>query len=323
MRLYTSRLLIEDQSNILIQTEQSVNKMQLALTGANGQLGKTIQQQWASAPISERYELHPFDKQLDITDFASLENKLSASGVSVIINAAAYTEVDGAEQDAEARRLAFAVNEDGPANLALWAKSSGARLIHLSTDFVFDGTASSPYREQDATNPLGVYGASKLAGELAVAKILPSDSVIVRASWLYSQYNKNFLKTTLRLMVEKDSLAVVNDQTGSPTSTSALTHFLFNIVCSEKGNGIYHFSDKGVISWYDFAVAIQEEGIKAGLLEKSIPISSISTAQYPTLATRPAYSVLDCTRAEADFACTTAPWREQLRQVIQCIQDRD
>jgi dTDP-4-dehydrorhamnose reductase len=298
-----------------------VNKKQLLLTGADGQLGETIQQQWSSAPISQRYDLHAFAKQqLDITDSDSLGNRLNALAIDVIINAAAYTAVDKAEEHEEG---AFAVNKDGPKNLALWAKFAGAKLIHISTDFVFDGTNRAPYREQDTTNPLGVYGASKLAGELAVTEILPNDSIVVRASWVYSQYKNNFVKTMLRLMAEKESLNVVNDQIGSPTSTNSLTSFIFDVISSEKGSGIYHWSDQGAISWYDFAMAIQEEGLAAGLLDNSIPISPISTDLYATPATRPAYSVLDCAKAEADFVCTMAPWREQLQRVIQSMQDRD
>jgi dTDP-4-dehydrorhamnose reductase len=297
-----------------------VNKKQLLLTGADGQLGKTIQQQWSSAPISQRYDLHAFTKQqLDITDSDSLANTLNPLAIDVIINAAAYTAVDKAEEHEQG---AFDVNKDGPKNLALWAKSAGAKLVHISTDFVFDGANRAPYGEQDTTNPLGVYGASKLAGELTVTEILPNDSIVIRASWLYSQYNNNFVKTMLRLMTEKESLNVVNDQIGSPTSSNSLTSLLFDVVLSEKGSGIYHWSDQGAISWYDFAVAVQEEGLAAGLLDNAIPISPISTDQYPTPATRPAYSVLDCSRAEVEFTCATAPWREQLQRVIQEMHER-
>lgn len=295
-----------------------MRKKILVLTGASGQLGKTIQQLWPSAPIANSFDLHVLDReQLDITDYNAIENSLSAMTVSVIINAAAYTAVDGAEENDASKALAFSVNERGPKNLALWAHSNNTRLLHISTDFVFDGTGSSPYKTDDETRPLGIYGASKLAGEQAVMNTLRHSSIIVRASWLYSQYNNNFVKTMLRLMSERETLNVVSDQIGAPTSTRSLTELLFNIAASKKAKGIYHWSDKGVLSWYDFAVAIQQEGLAAGLLENSIPITAISTDQYPTAAARPAYCVLDCSRAETDFACTTAPWREQLKQVIQ------
>ncbi len=298
-----------------------MSKKSLVLTGASGQLGKTIQQLWASAAIANSFDLHAFDReQLDITDYNAIENSLSAMTVSVIINAAAYTAVDAAEENAASKALAFGVNAQGPENLALWARSNNTRLLHISTDFVFDGTGSSPYKTDDATRPLGIYGASKLAGEQVVTGVLPRSSIVVRTSWLYSQYRNNFVKTMLRLMSQRQSLNVVGDQIGAATSTRSLTQLLFNIVAREQAHGLYHWSDKGALSWYDFAVAIQQEGLAAGLLENSIPITAIASDQYPTAAARPAYSVLDCSRAEQDFACAVAPWREQLGLVIQALK---
>jgi dTDP-4-dehydrorhamnose reductase len=301
-----------------------VNKSRLVLTGANGQLGKTIQKLWAQAPISDTFELLALDRQqLDIADSVSIQHALNDTEVDVIINAAANTAVDGAEENEGNKCQAFAVNEQGPKNLALWAKSNGSRLIQLSTDFVFDGTASSPYKTDDSPNPLGNYGASKLAGERAVAEILPGNSIVLRTSWLYSQYNDNFLKTMLRLMAERECLDVVSDQTGSPTSTGSVSQLIFKIVASGKEYGIYHWSDLAVISWYEFARAIQEEALAAGLIRHSIPINPISTDQYPTLATRPAFSVLDCSNTEADFACVRTPWREQLKLVIRELAQQE
>ena len=229
--------------------------------------------------------------------------------------------MDAAEESEVNAGLAFAVNELGPKNLARWAQAADARLIHISTDFVFDGTASIPYQTDAKPNPHGVYATSKLAGEQAVLEALPNNTIILRASWLYSQYNGNFVKTMLRLLATRDSIAVVDDQIGAPTSTRPLSELLFNIAASENGNGIYHWSDDGSISWYHFAVAIQEEGVGAGLLAHSIPIEPITTAEYSTLAARPAFSVLDRSRTEADFACTAMPWREQLKLVIQDLAD--
>jgi len=301
-----------------------VSKKTLVLTGANGQLGKTIQKLWDAAPIHDCFHLLAFDKQqLDITDPQSLQRALNGLKVDVIINAAAYTAVDAAEESEVNADLAFAINEQGPKNLARWAQAADARLIHISTDFVFDGTASIPYQTDAKPNPRGVYAASKLAGEQAVLEVLPNNATILRASWLYSQYNGNFVKTMLRLLATRESIAVVDDQIGAPTSTRPLSELLFNIAASENGNGIYHWSDDGSISWYDFAVAIQEEGIDAGLLAHSIPIEPITTAEYSTLAARPAYSVLDRSSTEADFACTATPWREQLKLVIQDLADRE
>ena len=300
-----------------------MTKKTLVLTGANGQLGKTIQKLWDPAPIHDCFRLLAYDRrQLDITDPQSIQRALNGLKIDVIINAAAYTAVDAAEQSEVNAGLAFAVNERGPKNLAHWAQGADARLIHISTDFVFDGTAASPYPADARPNPRGVYAASKLAGEQAVLEALPKHAIILRASWLYSQYDGNFVKTMLRLLATRDSIAVVDDQIGAPTSTRSLSEVLFNIAASDKGNGIYHWSDDGSISWYHFAVAIQEEGVSTGLLAHSIPIKPITTDEYPTAATRPAYSVLDRSRTEADFACTATPWREQLKLVIQDLADR-
>ena len=295
-----------------------MSKKTLVLTGANGQLGKTIQKLWGPAPIHDRFHLLAFDeRQLDITDPHSIQRALNDLKVDLIINAAAYTAVDAAEESEVNAGLAFAVNERGPKNLARWAQIADARLVHISTDFVFDGTATSPYPTDARPNPAGVYAARKLAGEKGVLKARPNQEIILRASWLYSQYNSNFVKTMLRLLATRASIAVVDDQIGAPTSTRSLSELLFNIAASENGNGVYHWSDEGSISWYHFAVAIQEEGVAAGLLAHSIPIKPITTDEYPTLAARPAYSVLDRSRTEADFACTARPWREQLKRVIQ------
>lgn len=301
-----------------------MSKKILVLTGANGQLGKTIEKRWDAVPIHEDFQLLAFDKrQLDISDPTSIQRALNGLNVGVIINAAAYTAVDAAEESEANTGLAFAANEQGPKNLARWAEAADARLIHISTDFVFDGTATSPYQTDAKPNPRGVYAASKLAGEQAVLKVLPHKAIILRASWLYSQYNSNFVKTMLRLLATRESIAVVNDQIGAPTSTGSLSELLFNMAASENGNGVYHWSDDGSISWFEFAVAIQEEGIVAGLLANSIPIDPITTDEYPTAAARPVYSVLDRSSTEADFTCTARPWREQLKLVIQDLADRD
>jgi len=301
-----------------------VSKKTLVLTGANGQLGKSIQKLWDAAPIHDCFHLLAFDKQqLDITDRESLQQQLNNLKVDVIINAAAYTAVDAAQESEANAELAYAINAHGPKNLARWAQAADAKLIHISTDFVFDGTATSPYPIDAQPNPRGVYAASKLAGEQAVLEALPNKAIVLRVSWLYSEYNSNFVKTMLGLLATRESIAVVSDQIGAPTSAGSLGEVLFNIAVSDNGNGIYHWSDDGSISWYDFAVAIQEEGIAAGLVAHSVPINPITTDEYPTVAARPAYSVLDRSRTEADFTCTAPPWREQLKLVIQHLADRE
>ena len=291
-----------------------VKSKTLALTGAKGQLGKTIQACWASNPLNDEYSLQCFDRsQLDITDSVSISETLNSKRIDCIINAAAYTAVDKAESDPDS---AQAVNELGAENLARWCGNNNAYLIHVSTDFVFSGSKVAPYLPKDACDPQGVYGKSKQAGEVSILKLLPQRSIVVRASWLYSEYGNNFVKTMLRLMAEKESLAVVNDQIGSPTSTHSLANFLITAVADKKHSGIFHWSDGGEISWYDFAVAIQEEGLKVGLLGRQTPIAPISTAEYPTPAKRPAYSVLDRSQSVLDYDLRTSSWREELVAVI-------
>ncbi len=211
---------------------------------------------------------------------------------------------------------AFRVNHKGPALLADWSAKNRSRLLHVSTDFVFDGDSKQPYQPDDDPLPLGVYGSSKLAGEEEIQERLPEASIIVRTSWLYSPFRANFLKTMLRLMKERDSLSVVADQIGSPTSTFSLAGLLLAVLQHESFTGIYHWSDGAAISWYEFAVAIQEEALAAGLLDRSIPIEPIATEQYPTPAARPAYSVLDPSRAETDFSFPHQDWRANLRAIV-------
>jgi dTDP-4-dehydrorhamnose reductase len=222
--------------------------------------------------------------------------------------------VDKAESDQE---NAYLVNEKGPENLAKSCVKTATRLIHVSTDFVFSGAFDKPIALTQTTNPAGVYGASKRAGELAIMGQLPDNTVILRTSWLYSPFNANFVKTMLRLMNERDSLSVVADQRGAPTSTASLALAIFKAIEKPEVNGIYHWSDAADISWYDFAVAIQESAVKAGLLKKAIAINPIKTSDYPTPAARPAYSVLDCSQTETDLGLQQFDWRVQLDQVLQ------
>jgi dTDP-4-dehydrorhamnose reductase len=288
------------------------------LTGAAGQLGKTIQALWAQSGLADRYALHPVSrKQLDITDASDVAATLSKLNLAVVINCSAYTAVDKAESD---QQNAYLVNEKGPENLAKNCAQSSARLIHISTDFVFSGPFVKPISLTQTTNPAGVYGASKRAGELAIMAQSGS-AVILRTSWLYSPFNANFVKTMLRLMSERDSLSVVADQRGAPTSTASLALAIFKAIEKREVNGIYHWSDAADISWHDFAVAIQDSAVAAGLLKKAIPISPIKTSDYPTPAARPAYSVLDCSQTEADLGLQQFEWRTQLDQVIQKLKN--
>ena len=249
---------------------------------------------------------------LDITDANACEKLLQQHQPKWVINTAAYTAVDRAEQEKEE---AFAVNEQGAANVAWACNKIDARLIHVSTDFVFDGRSNTPYTTEAAVNPLSVYGSSKLAGEQAVAAALP-DAVIVRTSWLYSTAGANFVKTMLRLMVERPELGVVTDQVGSPTWAHGLAYVLWRGVEQDVAGGIYHWSDAGVASWYDFAVAIQDVALELGLLKAAVPIKPVATAAYPTPAERPMYSLLDARKTLETFDVSREHWRRQLKTML-------
>lgn len=285
----------------------------IIITGANGQLGQTLMRSF----LFELHTLLPLGREdMDITVQADVSAKLDALKPDVIINAAAYTAVDAAETHPED---AYNINEQGVKHLARWCKGKNVRLIHISTDFVFAGDKNRPYRIDDAVAPVSTYGQSKLAGEKMVTALLPTQSTIVRTAWLYSPYNTNFMKTMLRLMRERDVLHVVDDQIGTPCSTASLVACLYAIVMAEKPASLYHWTDAGTASWYDFAVAIQEEALAISLLESAIPIHPISTEKYKTPAARPPYSVLDKSKALLDLECPQVHWREALRDALRTL----
>ncbi|HEY1075516.1 MAG TPA: dTDP-4-dehydrorhamnose reductase [Fontimonas sp.] len=277
------------------------------VTGAHGQLGLELR---ATAPAD--VEFHGVDlAELDITQAEAVLRFVEQLKPAVIINCAAYTAVDKAEADSS---LAYAVNRDGAQHLAAAAKRAGARLVQVSTDFVFDGRQSTPYRVNDRAAPLGVYGQSKLEGEQAAATATAGDALIVRTAWLYSPHGQNFVKTMLRLMREKPQLNVVADQIGTPTSATTLAQSIWALLACEAPGGIYHCTDSGAASWYDFACAIRELALAAGE-PKLAPVLPIPTSAYPTPAQRPAYSVLDKS-ATAALIGTAPHWREPLKSVI-------
>lgn len=251
--------------------------------------------------------------ELDITDRAACKAVLEVCLPDIVINAAAYTAVDKAESEID---LAFSVNERGASNLAFACNSVGARLFHVSTDFVFDGKSAQPYTPDSKPNPQGVYGTSKLAGERAVLEA-SSDSVVVRTAWLYSEHGNNFVKTMLRLMTEKPQLGVIVDQVGTPTWARGLANTLWAGIERNVAGGIYHWSDAGVASWYDFAIAIQDIALDLGLLREAIPVNAIPSSAYATPAKRPAYSVLDKSKTLEAFGVESAHWRRQLRLMME------
>lgn len=283
------------------------------ITGAGGQLGWELQRT-APAP-QDCLALHR--DALDIADAAAVDALVAAQRPALVINAAAYTAVDRAESEPE---LAARVNAEGPANLAAACRRYGARLVHVSTDFVFDGSASIPYTPDAVPAPLGEYGRSKLAGERRVAAALP-DALVVRTGWVYSTAGNNFVKTMLRLMAERDTLSVVVDQVGTPTWARGLARFLWRAAARDGASGTYHWSDAGVCSWYDFAVAIAEEAGSLGLLARMPRINPIPGSEYPTPARRPAFSVLDKRSSWQDFDTEGVHWRVQLRAMLRELKE--
>lgn len=287
--------------------------MKVLVTGKGGQLAWELLK---TAP--KNVELLCLSRdELDITDLQSVESVVSDFKAEVVINAAAYTAVDKAETDQDET---YSVNEGGAENLALACKKHNVKLLHVSTDFVFSGDQTVPYKPDDKTNPLGVYGQSKLAGELKIKGLLPDSAVIVRTAWVYSAHGNNFVKTMLRLMMEKPELGVIYDQVGTPTWARGLAEWLWSISQKKDAAGVYHWTDAGVASWYDFAVAIQELGIEKGLLESEIPVRPIPTSAYPTPAKRPAFSVIDKSSAEIVAGIQTRHWRGQLSRMLSELQ---
>jgi len=282
--------------------------VKVLITGANGQVGRALQ---ATAPA----EAEPVAAGSDVLDIGNAGAVLRfVAGVqpALIINAAAYTAVDRAESEAE---LAQRINADAVEYLTAAAAAEGARLVHISTDFVFDGTKSSPYSPDDMPNPLSVYGATKLAGERAAG----ADALTLRTSWVYAAVGGNFVHTMLRLMRERDEVRVVADQIGSPTFATGIAQAIWALA-GQGAKGIYHYTDSGVASWYDFAVAIQEEALAIGLLDRRAKVTPIATSDYPTPATRPSYSVLDKRATVAALGAPAPHWRVNLRRMLEEVK---
>ncbi|MGB3606465.1 MAG: dTDP-4-dehydrorhamnose reductase [Psychroserpens sp.] len=272
------------------------------VTGANGQLGKSIQSIQGNYPDLKFQFTGRHD--LDITNKQSIEHYFESNAIDFCINCAAYTAVDKAENDSE---NAEKINVTAVKHLAVYCESHAVKLIHISTDFVFDGKQHKAYLESQSTNPLGVYGRTKLDGEKEVATH-SSRYFIIRTSWLYSEFNQNFLRTMLRLAQERDHLEVVSDQIGTPTYAKDLAKALLNIIKIDSvAFGIYHYSNEGVASWYDFAKAIFE------ITNNGVFVNPLPTSSYPTLATRPHFSVLDKKKFKDSFDMTVPYWRDSLR----------
>jgi dTDP-4-dehydrorhamnose reductase len=278
----------------------------ILVTGANGQLGKELKQLEGTYPGCRFIFLSRED--LPIHHFELVRNFFKGYTPQYLVNCAAYTAVDKAETEKD---LAFQVNGEAVGVLAAVCREYGTKFIHISTDYVFDGNATTPYSTDAPVNPQTVYGASKLMGEQEAVRYNPS-SIIIRTSWVYSEFGKNFVKTMRKLMSERTELNVVNDQLGSPTYAADLAMVIMQIITGDKWiPGIYHFSNTGVISWYDFAVAIRE---LSGL---SCQLHPISSAQYLTPAKRPAYSAMDTSGIFSTFGVTPVSWKESLQLCLQ------
>ncbi len=288
--------------------------MRVLLTGSSGQLGTLLQ---STRP--PRFELTALDRsKLDVSRPADVAAAVAELRPELIVNAAAYTDVDGAESEPE---QAFATNADGAGALARAARAGDARLIHLSTDFVFDGRSGRPYRPDDAPAPLGAYGRSKLAGERRVLEELPERGVILRTAWLYSRHGTNFVKTILDLLARRDRLEVVMDQVGSPTWAAGLARAIWAAAAMPDLGGIHHWTDAGIASRYDLAVAVLEEAVRAGLLEREADIAPICGEGLNQAAPRPAFGVLDSTPTYAAVGRRAPHWRRSLRSMLHDLRD--
>jgi dTDP-4-dehydrorhamnose reductase len=285
--------------------------MVILVTGSAGQLGQAIQH--IASDYADCQFIFASSQDLDITNQDQVNAFFDSNTIHFCINTAAYTAVDKAETDID---KAESVNVLGPRNLAQACKKYGVRLIHISTDFLFDGTSNKPYLETDATNPLGIYGVTKLKGEVAVMYNM-SDYFIIRTSWVYSQFGNNFMKTMLRLALERDSLNIVSDQIGSPTNAVDLAKTIMEIICHTERSrsaifqpkyGVYNFSNEGTASWYDFA----KEIFKVNNI--AIDVNPIPSAAFPTPAERPKYSVLDKSKIKEVFHIEIKSWQEALQQ---------
>jgi dTDP-4-dehydrorhamnose reductase len=250
-------------------------------------------------------------RELDITDESSTDGLLS-EGFDWVVNGAAYTAVDLAEKESA---LATRINDVAVGILARAATRTRCRLLHISTDFVFDGQSNRAYLPTDRTHPLSVYGASKLAGEQQVLAHAP-DSLILRTAWVYASSGKNFALTMLRLMREREEVRVVADQIGTPTWAVGIAHAVWGLIEGSAAPGIYHWTDLGLGSWYDFAVAIQDEALARGLLLRAVPVIPIATSAYPTPARRPAFSVLNTEAARSVVSYPAQHWRHHLRMML-------
>lgn len=285
-------------------------KIKVLVTGSNGQLGSELKE---LSPFYPAYEFHFLTRnELPLNDNEVIRKAISDIDPAYLINCAAYTAVDKAESEKEE---AFQVNASAVAVMAELCNKTGCKFIHISTDYVFDGTHRNPLTEDAPVSPINAYGESKLGGERAALEANP-DSVIIRTSWVYSFYGKNFVKTMIRLMTEKESISVVNDQSGSPTYAADLARAIMTIIERKEWNpGIYHFSNEGVITWFDFAKEI------AALIDTNCKVNPTTTENFPTPAKRPRFSAMDKHKIKSTFGIYIRPWQTSLKEFITKLQE--
>lgn len=282
--------------------------MKVLLLGANGQLGWELKRTCPQDIILTTCD-YP---KVDFLSTTSIITCIEAAQPDWIINAAAYTAVDKAEEE---RDTADRINHTAVKEIAGLCRQNNMRLIQISTDFVFNGKAHRPYLPQDTPDPISIYGKTKLKGEQAVLEILKDDAAIIRTAWLYSSHGANFVKSMLNFFETKPELNIIDEQIGTPTWANSLAHAIWTAM-DKNLTGIHHFTDAGIASWYDFATAIQEEALSLNLIPKEIPINPIPASQYPTPAERPFYSVLDKTSLWQTLDLKPVHWRKQLRSML-------
>lgn len=283
--------------------------MKILLLGANGQLGWELRRT-CPAGISLTSCGRP---EIDLMDSDSIANCIRNNPPDILINAVAYTAVDKAEQEQEA---ADRLNHIAVRQISEICNAKNIHLVHISTDFVFNGKNHKPYLPQDTPHPGSIYGATKLKGELAIREILDDNATIIRTAWLYSSHGSNFVKSMLKFMETKPELNIIDEQIGTPTWANGLALAIWDAI-DKKLTGIHHFTDAGAASWYDFAIAIQEEALSLNLIQMDIPINPIPASQYPTPAKRPFYSILDKTSLWQALDIKPVHWRKQLRSMLQ------
>lgn len=282
--------------------------MKILVLGGGGQVARAV----AACAPAHHSVLVKSRQDLDISNESELTSTVEGSGADWIVNAAAYTAVDRAESEGD---LAREVNDTAVGVMARAAARLGCRLLHLSTDFVFDGKSNRAYLPTDRTNPLSVYGATKLGGEQQVLEH-GRDAIVLRTAWVYASTGRNFALTMLRLMRERNEVRVVADQIGTPTWATGIAQAIWGLIDSAAAAGMYHWTDLGIATWYDFAVAIQDEALARGLLLRAVPVIPIATADYPTPATRPAFSVLNTEATRAIVKAPARHWRHNLRMML-------